>query len=180
MNADPTKGDSVNHAILQLINHERINGSFTPQSPGGGVNTAAFVSQSLRVDHVLPSKEGLRIAGGGVFWPPGTDPASPLIAASDHRLVWLDLVVEPILATAVVDLAARPDGETTELSWTGEINASLSYSLQTSTDLVTWQPVQDPLSVDGESRRFSATVSAGLPGAPRFYRVVVNLDAPSG
>jgi hypothetical protein len=27
----------------------------------------------------------------GVFWPPSGDPASALLDASDHRLVWVDI-----------------------------------------------------------------------------------------
>ena len=50
---------------------------------------------NLRVDYVLPSVD-LEVRGGGVFWP---TPDAPLMgvdlatveAASDHRLVWVDV-----------------------------------------------------------------------------------------
>lgn len=49
----------------------------------------------LRVDYVLPSADW-QVAGAGVFWPvpsqPGHDAA---VSASRHRLVWVDLVVNP-------------------------------------------------------------------------------------
>lgn len=54
--------------------------------------TAAWLG-GRRVDYLLPSA-GLEVVGGGVFWPdPGRDPegAALAAAASDHRLVWLDL-----------------------------------------------------------------------------------------
>lgn len=51
-----------------------------------------------RVDYVLPSTYGLDIKEGGVFWPVKSDEQYRLIkdrsASSDHRLVWLDLVIK--------------------------------------------------------------------------------------
>ena len=63
-------------------------------SPGGGGGGPG----NLRVDYVLPSRN-LDVLGGGVFWP---TPDRPLMgvdlavveAASDHRLVWVDVRVE--------------------------------------------------------------------------------------
>jgi len=117
LNADPNDGESVGGAINQLLNHPLIDSSFVPTSAGaaeaaqkqGGVNvghkTPASAdtadwrddrgSGNLRTDYVLPSK-GLKILGGGVFWPAESDPNHKLVEqniSSDHRLVWLDLRV---------------------------------------------------------------------------------------
>jgi len=54
--------------------------------------TAAWLG-GRRVDYLLPSA-GLEVVGGGVFWPAAEeDPEAHALAeaASDHRLVWLDL-----------------------------------------------------------------------------------------
>ena len=65
-------------------------------------DTADFndrVAGNLRVDYLLPSK-GLRVCGGGVFWPAQADPAAALVwgdrppPSSDHRLVWLDVTAD--------------------------------------------------------------------------------------
>ena len=70
-----------------------------PQVPPGAPAfperaTATFLG-GVRVDYLLPSR-GLEVVGGGVFWPSSQDdPEGHRLAetASDHRLVWLDLVV---------------------------------------------------------------------------------------
>jgi len=57
-------------------------------------STAKFLGGS-RVDYLLPSR-GIEVAAGGVFWPAaGEDPQGHALAeeASDHRLVWLDVVL---------------------------------------------------------------------------------------
>jgi len=91
-NADPDEGDSFNNAIDQLLNNPFINSEFTPTGAGGedSDDTAEF---GLRADYVLPSS-GLNVTDGGVFWPDGsTAGATAANFASDHRLVYLDLVV---------------------------------------------------------------------------------------
>jgi len=112
-NADPFDGDSTADAALQFTNHPEIRNAFVPASRGGaeesaiqgGINaehrgnpafdTADFSEPpgNLRVDYVLPSKFGLDIEQGGVFWPNPDDPAAALVSASDHRLVYLDLAI---------------------------------------------------------------------------------------
>ena len=113
LNADPVDGESVPGAARQLTGHPLVNASVTPASEGGaaaaaaqgGANaghrgdprfdTADFNDEApgnLRVDYVLPSA-GLEITGAGVFWPTEDEPAAELIDASDHRLVWIDIVV---------------------------------------------------------------------------------------
>jgi hypothetical protein len=116
-NSDPVDGDSIHRAIDALVHDARIDGSFVPSSAGaveasevqGGANaaqhgdprfdTADFNDRSagnLRVDYLLPSM-GLRVCGGGVFWPKQSDPGAKLVwgdqppPSSDHRLVWIDL-----------------------------------------------------------------------------------------
>jgi len=116
-NSDPVDGGSLHGAIEALIRNPRIDASFVPQSAGaieasavqGGANaehkgeprfdTADFndrVAGNLRVDYLLPSK-GLRVCGGGVFWPAQANPEARLVwgdrppPSSDHRLVWIDV-----------------------------------------------------------------------------------------
>ncbi|MBA2895593.1 3-phytase [Nonomuraea soli] len=116
-NADPFDGDSYDGAIHQLIGNKRVDASFAPSSGGaseaaalqGGANTthkgdprydtADFSDTApgnLRADYVLPSRHGLKVLGGGVFWPVRSDPLSRLTGvfpfpSSDHRLVWVDV-----------------------------------------------------------------------------------------
>ena len=113
LNADPVDGDSMPGAVRQLFEHPLVNTSVTPASEGGaaaaiaqgGTNaghrgdprfdTADFDDRgpgNLRVDYVLPSV-GLEITGAGVFWPAEGEPGEHLVGASDHRLVWVDLLV---------------------------------------------------------------------------------------
>jgi len=116
-NSDPVDGASLHGGINLLLRHRRVDASFVPQSAGaveagavqGGANaqhqgdsrfdTADFNDRgagNLRVDYLLPSK-GLKVCGGGVFWPAQSDPAARLVwgdrppPSSDHRLVWIDL-----------------------------------------------------------------------------------------
>ncbi len=114
LNADPFDGGSTNNPMSTLFSHPRVNGDIHPRSAGaeeaasvqGGVNgrhegdpacdTADFSDSSvgnLRVDHVLPSVE-LEVADSGVFWPTTDEPMAALVQeASDHRLVWVDVVL---------------------------------------------------------------------------------------
>lgn len=120
LNADPLDGGSVPGTMDQILKHPRVNATFVPRSAGAAeatrlqglsntkqngepsTDTADFPDDSvgnLRVDYVLPSKD-LIVRGGGVFWPPLSDPLSRLVrmapvASSDHRLVYLDLALPP-------------------------------------------------------------------------------------
>jgi endonuclease/exonuclease/phosphatase family metal-dependent hydrolase len=106
-NADPVDGDGEPGAILQVVNHSRVNGAVAPTSEGGPerakqygfprkgditTHTGDFGPQAgtLRLDYVLPSRD-LPVRGGGIFWPANGQPGSELLDASDHHLVWLDL-----------------------------------------------------------------------------------------
>jgi 3-phytase len=106
-NADPFDGDSVDDAILQLLDHPGINTSKTPTSPGGpqqaqlqgGANlthqgnpafdTADFADGTpgnLRADYVLPDRE-IRIRDSFVFWPLNSDPLFRLVGVFDLSLL---------------------------------------------------------------------------------------------
>ncbi len=111
-NSDPFDGDSIPGAANQLTGHSLINNSVAPSSIGGvaaamadgGINlmhvgdpaldTSDFGEPpgNLRVDYALPAAD-LRIVGAKVFWPAAPDPRAALVAASDHRLVAVDLDV---------------------------------------------------------------------------------------
>ena len=105
-NADPNDGDSVDEAILQLLDNPLINTTVTPTSEGGpeqselqgGANTtpesdpafdtADFADSTpgnLRADYVLPSNN-LRIVDAEVFWPKSSDPQFPLVGVFDPSI----------------------------------------------------------------------------------------------
>ncbi len=121
-NADPVDGDSRQRAINQLLDHPAINATWIPESDGAaedakieGMANAAHSGAArfdtadlnpnrpgnLRIDFVLPSRFGLTPVDGGVFWPAKEDPTRYLVGdgypvvSSDHRLVWLDLHIQP-------------------------------------------------------------------------------------
>jgi len=105
-NADPNDGDSVNNAILQLLDNPLINTSITPSSEGGseqaalqgGANTTHITDPAfdtadfadgtpgnLRVDYVLPS-QNLEITDVAVFWPESTEPQFPLVGTFNPNI----------------------------------------------------------------------------------------------
>ncbi len=95
-------GDAIHSAIKELVNHRRIDNSFTPGSQGGAEHTPELAhakyhtaSWRMRADYVLASDFGFNIKDGGVFWPKKNEPDYSLVgsrdASSDHRLVWLKL-----------------------------------------------------------------------------------------
>ncbi|MEN0066693.1 MAG: endonuclease/exonuclease/phosphatase family protein [Myxococcota bacterium] len=112
LNSDPADGDSVPGAANQLLDSPFVNGDNPPSSLGGpeqalvqgdindvhisdpAFDTADFGDSApgnLRVDYVVPSAD-LVVVDQGVFWPPSTDPTFPLVASSDHRLVYIDVL----------------------------------------------------------------------------------------
>lgn len=113
LNNDPVDGDGRHEAIRALIDHPRMLRLPAPRSEGaavsahdaGGANaghrgdpaedTGDFGSRvgNLRLDYLLPSK-GLRATASGVHWPAAGTPEHTAITATDHRLVWVDLIVE--------------------------------------------------------------------------------------
>ena len=108
LNADPYDGEGLPGAVAQLLQHPRIDASFVPRSEGAieraadhalprsgpvATHTGDFGAKvgTLRLDYLLPSR-GLRVRDGAVFWPAAGVPALDPTTASDHHLVWLDLV----------------------------------------------------------------------------------------
>ncbi len=197
LNADPLDGDSYLGAINQLRQHPLVDVSVDPSSPGPletantGVNrnhrgnpafdTGDFNDNSvgnLRIDHVLPSKTGFKPTAGGVFWPASTDPLAalvamtPTVATSDHRMVWLDMTVTPVISQAVRGLAVEKSGDGIRLVWTAQ--DGVTYRVQQSADMADWTVL--PVTVAAGSA--SATDAGPLATAKRFYRVVVELAAP--
>lgn len=105
LNSSPDEGASMRGAIQGLLEHPLVDSSCTPTSEAGRLNQPEneFAAQhtaewGLRVDYVLPSKQGIQIQDCGVFWPINEDPLFELVksrnASSDHRLVWVDLKIE--------------------------------------------------------------------------------------
>ena len=128
LNADPVDGDSVPGAARQLTDHPLVNAAVTPASEGGaaaaasqgGANadqrgaprfdTADFNDEApgnLRVDYVLPSAT-LEVTDAGVFWPAEGEPGAALIDASDHRLVWVDVVLPPAVPASPSPAPKQP------------------------------------------------------------------------
>ena len=120
-NADPFDGDSRPGAAQLLIENPQINNSDLPTSAGGpdaadrqGLDNAnhsgdpafdtadfgeaPFGPGNLRVDYVLPAAD-LDIIDAQVFWPTDEDPLFNLVGefpfpSSDHRMVWIDVLVK--------------------------------------------------------------------------------------
>jgi hypothetical protein len=136
LNADPVDGDSVDGAIQQLLDVDRVQDP-GPTSDGAaqaaelqaGANvthqgdpaadTADLVDDpapgNLRTDYVLPSN-GLDVVGTAVYWPANDDPRVHLVsgdppASSDHRLVWVDVLhASPAMRSATRRVpSAQPD-----------------------------------------------------------------------
>jgi endonuclease/exonuclease/phosphatase family metal-dependent hydrolase len=105
MNADPARDEAPygRRAMDQMLAAPRVQDA-VPTSLGGLASESSGPPRFLekrttefgRVDYVLPSR-GLTVLGSGVFWPPAGDPLRALVdepsAASDHRLVWVDVAV---------------------------------------------------------------------------------------
>ncbi|MGX7823626.1 endonuclease/exonuclease/phosphatase family protein [Actinokineospora sp. 24-640] len=110
-NSDEVDGDSVPGAIQQLLNAPRVH-DVRPASAGGpeaaarqgGANlthqgdprhdTGDFndvAPGNLRADYVLPSR-GLFPLRSGVFWPLPGSRFDHLNGATDHKLVWVDVI----------------------------------------------------------------------------------------
>ncbi len=179
-NADPTRGDSVNHAINQLLLNPEVNGGFIPRRTGTPVGstsdlTADFASQDLRVDYVLPSRVGFEILGGAVYWPAPGEVGASLITASDHRMVYMDFEITPLLGEAVRDLTIRRESDHYRLAW--KTQSGTTYGIEKSANLLggTWIPVSDPAIVlDLQSN--TATFSVNGTSPLEFYRVTATLD----
>ena len=109
LNADPFV-DSAPYgrtAISQLLEHPRVQDP-KPTAPGGAGIGQSYngIAESRttnygRADYVLPSIS-LDVVASEVFWPAANDPLGPLVAtrerSSDHRLVWVDMVISTAAA----------------------------------------------------------------------------------
>lgn len=113
LNNDPHDGDGRHEMILGLLEHPRVSRHPAPRSEGaaraaaaaGGANAAHRGDHAedtgdfgpkvgnMRLDYVLPSV-GLRVVDSGVYWPTPESPQAALADASDHHLVWVDLLGE--------------------------------------------------------------------------------------
>ena len=112
-NLDPRDGDGMHEAMIDLLSHPRVQDP-TPASTEGkhqveGINARHFGNPALdtvawgdepgrpgnlRVDYVLPAAN-LKVVNAGVLWPaPETSLGRNVIAASRHRLVWVDIDVD--------------------------------------------------------------------------------------
>ena len=102
LNADPEKDERAygQAAIAQLLESSRVTDA-KPRRSGAGdaADWVAFKTADFgRIDYVLPSVN-LAVVDSGVFWPASSDPLFRLIEkpapSSDHRLVYVDVVIEP-------------------------------------------------------------------------------------
>ncbi len=109
-NLDAQDGNGLRAVMARFLTDSRLQDP-RPASPGGkaeadpaqtgdpALDTADWRAVAedgpgnLRVDYVLPSAD-LTIADSGVFWPSGGPALDTARAASRHRLVWVDLVVD--------------------------------------------------------------------------------------
>ena len=192
-----------NHALINASANPSSAGGAQQGPAQGGVNTSHVGNPAydtsdffdggggagnLRVDHVLPSKLGFGILGSGVFWPASTDAtlyALLFLTASqtqsnqttDHRMVWLDVAVVPIVSQAVRGLAAAVQGADVVLTWGTQ--GGVSYKMQTSPDLATWTDAPGVgIVLNAGTQAAMATDAGAAGGAQLFYRVVCTLDAP--
>ncbi|MEL7347740.1 MAG: endonuclease/exonuclease/phosphatase family protein [Pseudomonadota bacterium] len=113
LNADPADGDARREGLMMLLEGALVQDP-APRSDGG---SAAATAQgganlshqgdpaldtsdwrdepgpgNLRVDYVLPAPD-LTVTGAGVYWPAPGEPGARAAAASDHRLVWVDVTL---------------------------------------------------------------------------------------
>jgi endonuclease/exonuclease/phosphatase family metal-dependent hydrolase len=113
LNADPIDGASHKGAAAQLLNHSAIDAAAPPKSKGGSAfaalqgrknseqkgdpatDTSDFSDRTvgnLRVDYCLPSNT-LHVKSQAVFWPEPDDPEAEWVKATDHRMVYIDVIV---------------------------------------------------------------------------------------
>ena len=191
-----------NHALVNATANPSSAGGAQQGPAQGGVNTSqignpAFDTSdfydgsggagNLRIDHVLPSRTGFGILGSGVFWPASTDPLYALLflttsqtqsnQTTDHRMVWLDVAVTPIVSQAVRNLVAVKQAPDVVLSWGTQ--SGVSYTIQTSADLISWSDAPGiGIMLNAGAQTATATDAGAAPGPDKYYRVVCTLDGP--
>lgn len=187
-NADPFKGDSYLAAIRQLLDHSRVNALYSPARPnlsppsafGTGYynspayDTAAFAG-GVRVDYVLPSKVGMKVISGYVYWPVSPDTGTSLITVSDHHAVQLTMALTPVASQAVKNLRISYEGGNVVLRWQGRTGYAYTIS-QTPNLQAPWLTTPTiPVTVDPGT--FQATATDVAPSAGRkFYRVEITFQ----
>ena len=92
-NLDPDAGEGRREAIAALINDPRLQDPLRDAGPT--VDWTEPKPGDLRVSYVLPSSDWT-VEGGGVFWPRAGAQGHELlafddVAASRHKLVWVDI-----------------------------------------------------------------------------------------
>lgn len=112
LNADPNDGEGRRKPIRDLIASTRVASASLPKSRGAIEASRAFSGLNskhrgdpacdtghfgpdghgnLRIDYCLPSA-GLTVLNSGVYWPVEGEDGAEAVTASDHRLVWVDLM----------------------------------------------------------------------------------------
>ena len=97
LNVDPQRGEGRQSALRTLLDHPGLR-AVAPDSPSAGTATADWDDPEpgdLRVDYILPA-QSVEVVASGVIWPSEEEPimgisADTAAAASDHRLVWMDI-----------------------------------------------------------------------------------------
>lgn len=164
-NADPVDGDSVDRAINQLLENPAVDAAVTPQGASGTTDTSTF---GLRVDYVLPSLAGFDPQAGAIFWPTGGQDGADLVGASDHRLVWMDLELTPLISEAVRGLRIGIEAADVVLRW--DAVAGIDYGVESSADLEGWAPVGGGVEVSEGGATFR-DVDGAARGGRKYYRV---------
>lgn len=111
LNADPVDGSGRREAIRRLLANERLASDPAPKSVGAVAAVERWAElngelqgeaarhtgnfgpdghANLRIDYALPSAN-LQVRRSGVYWPAPGEPGAEAAAASDHRLVWVDV-----------------------------------------------------------------------------------------
>jgi hypothetical protein len=97
---------------------------------------------------------------------------------TDHRLVWTDYAVVPVVRQAVRGLRSAAQGNDVVITW-GTQNG-VSYKVEQSPDFGSWTDTPTiPIVFDTTLLTATATHTGGLTGLQRFYRIVTTLDAGS-
>ncbi len=103
-NLDPVDGDGRHEAMVALATHPDLQdpqprgtvGRNDPGQTGDPTLDTAFYLKGvggLRVDVILP-QAGIPVQAAGVLWPDPSDPReADLAAASRHRPVWVDILL---------------------------------------------------------------------------------------
>lgn len=96
LNIDPNRGEGRQDGLRSLLDHAALQDP-EPVRPAGGMESADWSRNGpgpLRVDYILPSRS-VSVTSSGVLWPDDQPifgvTAETAAAASDHRLIWVDI-----------------------------------------------------------------------------------------